>query len=95
MEEQLKNMVGHGIHLFQAGKYHQAIDAFERAICRFQYQMPDSDLFVTACYKKGLAQLQLDDYKGAARSFLSMPHHITLQDGVAPKVKIVSILIFY
>ena len=91
MEEELKSMVGHGIHLFQAGKYHQAINVFERVICRFRYQLPDSDLFVTACYKKGLAHLQLEDYKEAARSFLSMPCHIIVQDGVVPKVKIVSI----
>eukprot|EP00112_Aurelia_sp_Birch-Aquarium-sp1_P002545 Seg1280.5 transcript_id=Seg1280.5/GoldUCD/mRNA.D3Y31 product="TPR and ankyrin repeat-containing protein 1" protein_id=Seg1280.5/GoldUCD/D3Y31 len=92
MEIELKGMVDRGMNLFQAGKYHCAIGVFERAIYRFQDQLPESEHFVTACYKKGLAEIHLGDHKEAAKSFSVIPPGISLKDGVVPKIHVEKLL---
>ena len=93
MKEHFEQMFCQGLDLVNAGSSAAAIKVFAKLIGDLPCHESFMNIRVAACAHKGLAHIQLGDYKSAAETFSLIPPHVSLREDVIPQVLIVSFLL--
>ena len=93
MQEHFEHMFCQGLTLLKDGSCAAAIKVFAKCISDLPYHESFMNIRVAACAHKGLAHIQLDDYKSAAETFSQIPHDVSLNEDVIPQVLILSFLL--
>lgn len=86
MQEHFEKMFHQGLDLLNAGSSAAAIKVFVKLLDNLPCHESFTNFRVAAFAHKGLAHIQLNDYKSAAEAFSLIPPYVSLREGVIPEV---------